>query len=130
MWLPNSRGNTYSRVHTNLTTADAQFWRFSFDEMALEDLPACIDYALNATGAESLVYGGHSQGATVGLAAFSALPGLRPKVRLACRLLHPRASASVLLPHYCGWHVCPACELLPASTRAFIRQARAQMYTI
>ena len=34
VWLANSRGNTFSRRHTHLDAVSAQFWAFSFDEMA------------------------------------------------------------------------------------------------
>lgn len=34
VWLANARGNTFSREHAFLDAASAQFWAFSFDEMA------------------------------------------------------------------------------------------------
>ena len=46
VWLGNNRGNTYSNQNVNYTTTDKQFWEFSWDEMALLDLPAQIDVGL------------------------------------------------------------------------------------
>lgn len=38
-----------------------EFWDFTFDEMALYDLPAQISYALEKSGRQNLTYVGHSQ---------------------------------------------------------------------
>ncbi|XP_067622817.1 lipase 3-like isoform X2 [Eurosta solidaginis] len=62
VWMPNVRGNTYSRNHTKYTTKDGRFWDFTFHEMGKYDLPASIDYILVHTGCEKLHYIGHSQG--------------------------------------------------------------------
>lgn len=62
-WLTNSRGTRYSWEHQNLTTKDIKFWDFSFEEMALYDLPATVDYIKKYTEVEKLsAYIGHSQG--------------------------------------------------------------------
>ena len=52
VWLGNVRGNTYGRQSAE-TKAD--FWNFSFDEMATLDLPAMINKALEVSGADRLV---------------------------------------------------------------------------
>ena len=62
VWLGNNRGNTYSRSHVNYTTDDVEFWDFSFHEMGIYDLPAEINYILNATSETSIGYVGHSEG--------------------------------------------------------------------
>lgn len=63
VWMPNSRGSTYSLNHTHYDyKTDWQYWDFSFHEMALYDLPACVDYVLAARNRKSVSYVGHSQG--------------------------------------------------------------------
>ena len=61
VWLPNSRGNVYSKKHTKYSTKSNKFWNFSWDEMAKYDLPASIEYILNRTKSEKISYIGHSQ---------------------------------------------------------------------
>ncbi|KAG2445724.1 hypothetical protein HXX76_000330 [Chlamydomonas incerta] len=71
VWLGNVRGNSLSRAHVSLTPDDAAFWMWSYDEMAVYDLPAMVRYILSTSGAASLRYVGHSQGTTVLLAALA-----------------------------------------------------------
>eukprot|EP00824_Muranothrix_gubernata_P018388 TRINITY_DN37396_c0_g1_i1.p1 TRINITY_DN37396_c0_g1~~TRINITY_DN37396_c0_g1_i1.p1 ORF type:complete len:427 (-),score=82.87 TRINITY_DN37396_c0_g1_i1:11-1264(-) len=84
VWLGNSRGNTYSLGHVYgedyVDTYD--YWRFSWDEMVMYDLPAQLEFALEATGQEDLVYIGHSQGTVQGFAGFSSNEALAKRVRL------------------------------------------------
>jgi hypothetical protein len=40
MWLANVRGSTWGLRHAHLSPRDAKFWQFSWDDMALSDLPA------------------------------------------------------------------------------------------
>ena len=54
----------------------------SFQDLAKYDLPATIDYILDATGQEQLVYVGHSQGTLIAFAAFSTNPELEKKIKL------------------------------------------------
>ncbi|KAM6442297.1 lysosomal acid lipase/cholesteryl ester hydrolase isoform 2-T4 [Liasis olivaceus] len=82
VWLGNSRGNTWSRKHVNYTMKQQEFWIFSYDEMAMYDLPASINFILNKTGQEQLFYVGHSQGTTIAFAGFSALPQLAKKIKM------------------------------------------------
>ncbi|XP_033740814.1 lysosomal acid lipase/cholesteryl ester hydrolase-like [Pecten maximus] len=70
VWLGNSRGNTYSRKHKTLSPNDPKFWEWSWDEMAIYDLPAMVDYILNVTNRKQLYYLGYSQGTQI---AFSGL---------------------------------------------------------
>lgn len=74
VWMGNFRGNIYSRRHVNMTHQDPQFWKFSYDEMAKHDLPAMLEHVLVETGAEKVVYVGHSMGTTVFFATMSSLP--------------------------------------------------------
>ncbi|XP_052265671.1 lipase member M-like isoform X2 [Dreissena polymorpha] len=82
VWLANSRGNTYSLRHKRLTPDDDKFWDFSWDEMASQDLPATVDYVLSASGANSLVYVGFSQGTQIAFAQLSQDRDLAAKVKL------------------------------------------------
>ncbi|XP_060063489.1 lysosomal acid lipase/cholesteryl ester hydrolase-like [Ylistrum balloti] len=70
VWLGNNRGNIYSRKHKTLSPDDPKFWEWSWDEMALYDMPAMIDYILNVTNRKQLYYLGYSQGTQI---AFSGL---------------------------------------------------------
>lgn len=75
VWLGNVRGNIFSRNHTTLDLQDAEFWSFSWDDMAGRDLLAMLMHELLASGAASLSYVGHSQGTTIGLAFLAAHAG-------------------------------------------------------
>ena len=51
VWLSNSRGNAYSRNHTQFDAdKDEKFWQFTFDEMSKFDLPATFGYIQHVTG--------------------------------------------------------------------------------
>lgn len=62
VWLSNTRGNTYSMKHVSHSRWSTEFWKFSYSDFAKYDVPAVVDYVLNATGRESVGYVGHSQG--------------------------------------------------------------------
>jgi lysosomal acid lipase/cholesteryl ester hydrolase len=73
VWLPNMRGNTYSRNHTSLDPEkDSAFWDYTWDDHALSDLPAVIDYVRSETGSQTVAYVGHSQGVLSLLALLSS----------------------------------------------------------
>ncbi|GMT23083.1 hypothetical protein PFISCL1PPCAC_14380, partial [Pristionchus fissidentatus] len=86
VFLPSSRGTTNSQRHVNLTTSDAQFWKFTQDDMARYDTPAFIDKILELNGAEALYYVGHSQGTTIGFMALAERPEYNKKVRAMFQL--------------------------------------------
>lgn len=46
VWLANVRGTTWGLHHGTLTTRDAVFWEFTWDDMALKDLPAMCGRSL------------------------------------------------------------------------------------
>lgn len=75
IWLGNARGNVFSQAHKTLNTKSHEFWKFSFHEIGMYDLPAMIDYALDKSNATSLSYCGYSQGTT----AFLVLLSMRPE---------------------------------------------------
>lgn len=64
VWLGNNRGNQYARKHLRLDPTKQEdkkeFFDYSFYELAKYDLPANIDYVLNATKQEKISYIGHS----------------------------------------------------------------------
>jgi lysosomal acid lipase/cholesteryl ester hydrolase len=86
VWMGNMRGNTYGKSHVSLSPSKDAFWEFTFNEMALFDLPAMLDFVLARTGQPNLYYVGHSQGCMIGLAGFPANPTLASKVRLFVQL--------------------------------------------
>ncbi|XP_034994604.2 lipase member M isoform X2 [Zootoca vivipara] len=81
VWLGNSRGSSWSQRHQHLSTDQDEFWDFSFHEFGMYDLPAVINFILKKTGQKQLYYIGHSEGATIGLIAFSAIPELSQKIK-------------------------------------------------
>ncbi|XP_069194758.1 lipase 3 [Procambarus clarkii] len=84
VWLGNVRGNTYSRFHVELSPDDdLEFWSFSWNEMGIYDIPASIDYVLEATGTTSLNYVGFSMGTTVFMVMLSERPEYNDKVKVA-----------------------------------------------
>jgi pimeloyl-ACP methyl ester carboxylesterase len=82
VWFGNSRGSKYSLSHVNMTTKNAAFWAFSWQEMGQYDIPAEIDYVLETTGAQTLTYIGHSQGTTQMYALLSEYPEFSSKLNL------------------------------------------------
>ena len=49
VWLGNNRGNKHGRNHKKLSTNDKAFWDFSFEEMAIYDIPAAFHYIFTVT---------------------------------------------------------------------------------
>ncbi|XP_028138402.1 lipase 3-like [Diabrotica virgifera virgifera] len=86
VWLMNCRGTSYSRKHKSLSPNEKQFWDFSFHEIGVYDIPAVIDYILNATHQSSLYYVGHSQGCTTVFVMGSERPEYNEKIKLAIAL--------------------------------------------
>ncbi|ETL38614.1 hypothetical protein L916_09809 [Phytophthora nicotianae] len=80
VWLGNNRGTTWSNQHVTYTTDDDAYWAFSWQEMALYDMPAMINYVLNSTGHSTLSYVGHSEGTMQAFAGFSVNQELAKKV--------------------------------------------------
>jgi lysosomal acid lipase/cholesteryl ester hydrolase len=87
IWLGNARGSTWSRKHKILNPdKDAAFWDYSLHEIGFYDVPAFIDYVLNATGKDSLHYVGYSQGSTTFFMLGSEKPEYIKKVKLVTAL--------------------------------------------
>ena len=66
VWLGNSRGNKYCKMHEKFDDKSFEFWQFSFNELGLYDVPAIIKYIreVNKSG-EKIIYFGHSQGTSL-----------------------------------------------------------------
>ena len=65
VWVGNNRGNRYSRKHVRLEPDSwdkdikADFWDFSFQEMADKDALANLEYITNLTGQDKVTWIGH-----------------------------------------------------------------------
>lgn len=82
VWFGNSRGTRYSREHVKWSDKDRKFWEFTWMHMAEFDIPAMINYVLNYTQQEKLVYIGHSQGATQMFAHLAEKPEFEEKLSI------------------------------------------------
>ena len=67
VWLTNMRGTKYSRKHETLDSSDPQseYWKFSWAEKGMLDMPAAIDKVKEVSGVEKVAYIGASQGTTI-----------------------------------------------------------------
>ena len=83
VWLPNNRGNFYSKKHDFWNPSDKEFWNFSWYELAIYDCPAVIDFVLRETDNEKVYIIGHSQGTTTLMAMLAELPAYNKKVAAA-----------------------------------------------
>jgi len=80
VWMPNSRGNTYSRGNRYFKSTETGYWDNSMDELALIDRPTQIDFVLNFTGAASVGTVGHSQGCTLSVMLLAMRPEYIDKI--------------------------------------------------
>jgi lysosomal acid lipase/cholesteryl ester hydrolase len=79
VWVANVRGTRWSHGHIALTKHEQQkkntkkeknYWDWSWDELAMYDLPAMLEFVYKTTGSK-VFYVAHSQGTIMGMAAFS-----------------------------------------------------------
>ncbi|KAI3876421.1 hypothetical protein MKW92_038148 [Papaver armeniacum] len=102
VWVGNTRGTRYSRRHKNLDASFPLYWDFSWDDMALSDLPAYINFVYKQTK-KKINYIGHSQGTIMALASFSLGPKAPDEVLTklkAAALLSPVAYLSYMLDEF------------------------------
>ena len=73
VWLGNNRGNHMANRHETLDWVEdeAEYWDFSFPELARYDLPAMLDTVYEETGERKIHYIGMSLGTTQILYALS-----------------------------------------------------------
>ncbi|XP_074600569.1 lysosomal acid lipase/cholesteryl ester hydrolase-like [Brevipalpus obovatus] len=82
VWLLQSRGTYYSLGHQIYDAdKDAEYWQFTFDDMALSDAPAVIGHILNVTQREDVAWIGHSQGTSTMFALLADRPEYSKKVK-------------------------------------------------
>lgn len=76
VWIPNARGNYYSRNHVTKDPDDKKsgFWTFSWDDIGLYDYPAVFDYVRSKTNDAKLYVISHSQGTSSMLALLAERP--------------------------------------------------------
>ncbi|XP_063623110.1 lipase 3-like [Cydia splendana] len=83
LWFGNVRGNYHSRRHKTLNPdKDLKFWQFSVDEIGKYDVPAMVDYVLDATAMKQLIYLGYSQGGLTFFVMNSERPEYVNKIKL------------------------------------------------
>jgi pimeloyl-ACP methyl ester carboxylesterase len=88
VWLANSRGNWWG------VPASSSGWKFSWDEMASEDLPATVALVRAVTRSAAVDLVAHSQGAALSLAALAgAAPRLADSLGRFVALAPPLAPA-------------------------------------
>jgi hypothetical protein len=71
---------------------------FSFDEFAKYDLPASLEFAMARSKQRHISYIGHSQGTTIGFAAFSQNQTLAAKVDLFIALAPVATVGNMISP--------------------------------
>lgn len=82
VWLGNFRGNYNGRGHVNMSTDDENFWKFSFHEMGVYDLPAFVDHILRISGSTQLTLVCHSYSNAVTMVMASQRPEYNERVNL------------------------------------------------
>lgn len=71
VWLPNFRGNKYTKMHKTLNPKDKEFWKFSVDELIKYDFKTIFTKVIEVTKYDKVSYAGHSMGGGAFLAAAS-----------------------------------------------------------
>jgi pimeloyl-ACP methyl ester carboxylesterase len=64
VWITNTRGTLNSNQHVKYRNTQSEYWNFSVHDMAKYDVPANLRFIMSKTGAEQIIYMGHSQGTT------------------------------------------------------------------
>ncbi|KAH7835637.1 hypothetical protein Vadar_028228 [Vaccinium darrowii] len=70
VWVGSVRGTRWSHGHVSLSEKDKEFWDWSWEELALYDVAAMLQY-VNSISNTAVFVVGHSQGTIMSLAAFT-----------------------------------------------------------
>eukprot|EP00742_Colponemidia_sp_Colp-10_P001844 GILJ01001974.1.p1 GENE.GILJ01001974.1~~GILJ01001974.1.p1 ORF type:complete len:384 (+),score=50.19 GILJ01001974.1:99-1250(+) len=82
VWVMAPRGTRGSSRHRTLTPQSREYWDFSFEEMGVFDVSACVDFILKQTNATKISYLGHSQGNAQMWAGLALKPELNDKLNV------------------------------------------------
>ena len=85
VWLGNTRGNTWSKNHTEFEACSScpKFWDFSWDKTGIYDYTAEIDYILENTGFKDLFVVGFSMGTTQYFSMLAERPEYNDKIKVS-----------------------------------------------
>jgi len=132
VWMMNTRGNTYAKGHKRLTDSESEFWAFSADQMALVDLPATIDYILQATAFDQVSFVGHSQGCALMLALLAKYTEYNEKISVNIAMapvVHAKLIRSpMLVSFFRSANQSRALNLLPPQEYFFMSGAVQQFF--
>nr|XP_023019895.1 lipase 3-like [Leptinotarsa decemlineata] len=68
VWLGNYRGTEYSEEHETMNTTQREYWDYSVQDIALEDIPTMLQLVKYHSGHRGkIIYIGHSLGTTTGI---------------------------------------------------------------
>ncbi|KAF6206063.1 hypothetical protein GE061_017288 [Apolygus lucorum] len=83
VWLGDQRGTERSKGHINKTIDESKLWDFTYHETGVYDFPAFIDFILNKTNHEDLIFSCMSLGCTFHSVLGSKRPSYNQKIRAA-----------------------------------------------
>ncbi|XP_044266008.1 lipase member N-like [Tribolium madens] len=90
VWLSNQRGTRYSRTHNTLNAAGYDYWLYSIDQVASNDVPTILEKVALETGKSgSIIYIGHSRGSTLIFMYASTFPQKTEKLLKGIIALSP-----------------------------------------
>uniref|UniRef100_A0A6P7G1Q6 Lipase 3-like n=1 Tax=Diabrotica virgifera virgifera TaxID=50390 RepID=A0A6P7G1Q6_DIAVI len=104
--MPNFRGTTYSKKHSNKNISQKEYFNYSVHEIGTYDVTAIVEYVANFTERKDIAYIGHSMGTT----AFTVYATEKPEhsrkyikqiIFLApvINLSHPPVALKIVLPY-------------------------------
>jgi lysosomal acid lipase/cholesteryl ester hydrolase len=82
VWAGNNRGTKYSCTHQTLDNKSPEYWDFSFEDMARDDVPAFYKKVLEETKVQKITLISHSQGGTQSFAALASSQEIQDQTEL------------------------------------------------